>query len=118
MRAPRVISWSLSLGSRLRVKSTRYYGNAAGRDLMLCSVAQMTGQWDDDSSMAKFQTIIYLLGLLVRNPAIYFVLILNEEALLMGFNIDGSQVRARRLWRCRQLLVINNFLYFMLRPIG
>ena len=102
MRAPRVISWSLSLGSRLRVKSTRYYGNAAGRDLMLCSVAQMTGQWDDDSSMAKFQTIIYLLGLLVRNPAIYFVLILNEEALLMGFNIDGSQVRVRRLWRCRQ----------------
>ena len=43
--------------------------------------------------MAKFQTIIYLLGLLVGNPAIYFVLILNEEALLMGFNIDGSQVR-------------------------
>ena len=51
---------------------------------MLCSVAQMTGQWDDDSSMAKFQTIIYLLGLLVRNPAIYFVLILKGEALLMG----------------------------------
>ena len=87
-------NWTISgLGIRAR---------QFGRDSMLCSVAQLPGRWDDDSRMAKFQTIIYLLGLLVGNPAIYFVLILNEEALLMGFNIDGSQVRVRRLWRCRQ----------------
>ena len=51
---------------------------------MLCSVAQLPGLWNDDSRMTGFHTIIYLLGLLVGNPAIYFVLILKGEALLMG----------------------------------
>ena len=39
------------------------------RDVMLCSVAQLPGLWNDDSRMARFHTIIYLLGLLVGNPA-------------------------------------------------
>ena len=36
-----------------------------GRDLMLCSVAQLPGQLNKGYRMAEFQTIIYLLGLLV-----------------------------------------------------
>ena len=51
---------------------------------MLYPVAQLTGQLNKGSRMAKFQTILYLFGLLVGNPAIYFVLISNGEALLMG----------------------------------
>ena len=50
---------------------------------MLCSGAQLPGQLNKGSRMAKFQTIIYLFGLLVGNPAIYFFLILNGEALFM-----------------------------------
>ena len=46
----------------IRASGTGYYGMVGrlGRDSMLCSVAQLPGQGDDDSRMARFQNIMYL----------------------------------------------------------